>query len=369
MFINIILYSVIIAIYLITHISKKYDNETKNKAFLFLVFLFFFLLIAFRDESMGNDTVKYLDTFSRYAKTRWNSAIFGGYYEPGYVIFNILVSFISTSRRVFLLITAFLITNSTYRLIKKYSQNYFISCLLFVGLMIIFTAMNTTRQYIALSIILYAIPLAEKRRLIPFMIAIAIAISIHTSAVFGILIYIIFNIKFTKKKSIIILLASTVGTSLVGQIYTLIMSAMGRPAYLIGRVGTTSIINFLFFALYLCIFIILEIKTRRTNTQNIKNNPAYLYSVETSSAVNLAASNMNTLSRADDYFSIIAIAGIPSLIENSITRRRNRILFYVILISTLFITSSTIITLRPEWNTAYNYIPCFSTNSTNKCFP
>jgi len=365
MIFNFTLFLLMSILYII--LTFKNNSDKRQKVFLIIAVSILFLLVALRDESMGNDTIKYLDLYSKCAKEKWNMHIFGGYYEPGYLVFNILLSYISPSRRFFMVIMSFLFNVAVYRFIKNNSKNYLLSILAYIGLLFFYSSMTMMRQFLAMSLVLESIRFAQEKKLIPFIIIIILALTMHSTAILAIMIYPIFNIKYKPNRVLIILASSVVATLFIGSIYTTLMAVLGRNSYYVLRIGNseniTSVTNFTIYSI-INILLIRSIKNNKPTTS--KNTTPYIYSATASSAISIMATRMNILSRADDYYSILLIAGIPNMIEE-LHKKRNKKTAKLLFITFLIAFSSTIIIMRPEWNTAYNYKPCFSTETPISC--
>ena len=79
-----------------------------------------------------------------------------------------------------------------FRWINKYSDNKYISVIVFVGMLYYSTAMNIVRQYVAIAILLwgYGFLIRNDRKwyhLVMFGLIVVIAFLCHTSAIAGVL--------------------------------------------------------------------------------------------------------------------------------------------------------------------------------------
>ena len=104
MIFNLSLLLIILLLYFFTHLKNSYSKQKKDYLFLRITFIIFFILVSFRAFNIGNDTLTYLNFFEKCAKYKWEIVSFDGYYEGGYIILNILISYISLHPRFFLIV-------------------------------------------------------------------------------------------------------------------------------------------------------------------------------------------------------------------------------------------------------------------------
>ena len=354
MIFNIILVLFMIVLYFFVCASRRVSKQKKEKIFLKISFFIIFILMATRTFSTGTDTIMYVNKFASLSYSKWNSTIFGGYYEPLYVIFNILLSYISNSLRLLIVVISAFISYSFYKFIKENSENYLISVIMFICLLFFYGAMNTLRQYMAMSIVLLGFSFVKSKKLIPYVFTVIIASLFHSTALVGFLLYPLYNIKYTNFRIIIIFIAAFLTNRYVLLITNTIYKMMGKTNYYVNRVGMENIANLILMAVYLTIFLfsLYEVKKYKTNK---KENDFYLYIFIMASAASLVAANMNVLSRITDYFACFSIICLPNIIEDNIKRKDTKFFVNGILVFALLTYSSVIIHFRPEWNTAYNY--------------
>lgn len=360
MLFNFLLILAITLLYLLCACRKNTNRSKREKVFLIIAMTVLFVLVAIRDESMGNDTIKYLDLYTKCAEEKWNVDIFGGYYDSGYLIFNILLSYISPSRRFFMIVMSLIFNLSVYRFIKNNSKNYLLSVLIYIGLLFFYSSMTMMRQFMAMSIMLESIKFAKEKRIVPFILLALLALTIHSTAILAFFIYPIYNTKYKSNRTLAIIASSIIATLFIGNIYASLMEFLGRNTYYLSRIGNSenisSIINFV---IYSAIGILLAHSSSKERTNTNNELSPYIYSSTASASLSIMSTRMNILSRADDYFSLTLVAGIPNMIE-AISNNKNKKIAKFALVAFILAFSSAIIGLRPEWNTAYNYKPCFS---------
>ena len=175
----------------------KADKTKSKKYFLLLAFFLNFVLIGFRHKSIGADTLVYMNGFELIAKLPFSMIRTTGYnFELGYLIFNKFISIFTQNPYSIIIISTFISLTSIYYFIYKYSKNVWISVFIFNTMGGIFQIMTFLRQYLALSILLFCIPLIKKQKFVPFVIVVALATSFHKTSILFLLIYFLVNIKF-----------------------------------------------------------------------------------------------------------------------------------------------------------------------------
>lgn len=119
--------------------------------------------------------------------------------EQGFALYNYLVTFLTSNRYIFILITTLLIYLSITRHILKYSKYPILAFFVFFCLYYFFT-FTYMRQVMALCVVWFSIPFAIQRAPIPFFAIVAVAATFHNSALLFAVVYFIANTRFTPKQ-------------------------------------------------------------------------------------------------------------------------------------------------------------------------
>ena len=356
-------------LYLIFNSFKRLSKNRSDELFLKVIFILFFILVASREMTIGNDTQMYLNLFEKCAQLKWNAVSFDGYFEGGYLILNVLISYISSNKRFFMVVMSAIFNIICYFFIKKNSKDYLLSTIMYVCSLYLYTSMTMMRQYLALMIILSSFKFIKEKKLIKYLLSVAFASLFHSSVWLTLLFYPIYHMKYTKKRVFIIIIVSIIATLNIGPVINFIYSIIGRTNYYTSRIGSDSLANTLYtiVSLVMYIFAIYEIRKKAKNKETDDNNDFYLYILLFATCTNLIATNMNVLSRAVTYFSFLSIIALPNIIKNNIVEKNNLKICYLIIYSVFILYSCTIIHFRPEWNSAYNYKSCIIHRSNYIC--
>ena len=191
-FVNI---AIILLTYLIFYILPI-KNKNKNKIFLLVVFIEFFLILALRKPI--SDMITYCKYYPVFGQMPWGDLL-KVEWEKGYVFLNKILYMINPNERFFIIITSALSLIGPYVFIKKYSRNYLMASLMFVAMDFFGTYYYVLRQMLALSILLLSITFIKNKSLFKFVICVLIATSFHKSSILFLLGYFVFNFEISSR--------------------------------------------------------------------------------------------------------------------------------------------------------------------------
>lgn len=177
---------------------KGIDYQKKNKFALLFFFLLLTALVALRHKTVGNDTQNYINLFSAYSLVDW-SDILSLSSETGFALFNKLVSVFTDEPQVFFAITAIITMAMIYHTYKRLCVDPSLTIVLFCIMSTFVMAFSGIRQMLAIGIGFIAYEFTRNKKLIPFIIAVIVAISFHTSAFMLAFMYPLYHAKITKK--------------------------------------------------------------------------------------------------------------------------------------------------------------------------
>ena len=199
-----LVFAVCLLYYLVAGGNKRW---AKDGRLLAIFFLYLALFVGLGDMIGGYDRYIYSESFDYIADVTWsnrnytNAIYLVNGVEYGYFAWQVLVSFITTNRYMFILFTTILIYALFYKSFVKYIDNYPFACIVFLGMLFFFT-MTYLRQMIAIGIVWQGIEHIWKRNAIRFFIYVALAATFHTSIlIFGIIYFI--PLRVYSKKTII----------------------------------------------------------------------------------------------------------------------------------------------------------------------
>jgi len=196
------------------------DNLVSNNTqyvFAILSLLPFILVAAFRNE-VGTDWniyVKYFETINANGET---------FNEIGFNIINRIAYLISDNFMVLIAMVAVITYSFIFKAIYDQSVIVPLSILIYVISSDFFISLNQMRQAIAIAIFLYSLKYVYKRKPIQFFLWIAIAATMHVSALFYLPVYFMYNKKINLKFQIIFLLSNIILLPIISKIMRVIIS-------------------------------------------------------------------------------------------------------------------------------------------------
>lgn len=236
------------------HITiKDVHYEKKNRFALTLFFVMLTVLIMLRHESVGSDTHNYISIFKSYSLTDWNE-LFDVSAEFGFAYYNKLISLVTDDPHVFFAITAVITISMIYPTYRRLCLDASLTIALFCTMSTFVMLFSGIRQMLAIGIGVRAYEYVRQKKLIPFMISVALAITIHTSAFMLLLLYPIYHWRITKK-SLIAVIPALVALWVFNQpIFTALTSIMEQYTKYNGTIKSTGAYTMLFLFIILAVF-------------------------------------------------------------------------------------------------------------------
>ena len=180
-------------------------GRNQHSSFLFLFLLGLSLFVGFSDMFGGYDRYIYGEIFDNLAdvttiKGDYSDSLYYYSYssEVGYTFLNVLISFFTENRYIFILIITLIIYICLFISLRKYTENYPLAVVLFMGLWFFFT-FTYLRQVLAATIVWLSIQYVIERKFWKFLIVFLIGFSMHNSAIIFFPLYFIPLKKFSPK--------------------------------------------------------------------------------------------------------------------------------------------------------------------------
>lgn len=173
---------------LVGYIFNKQIKNSNKLAFkrwvaLFVAALPMFLLIGFRNQNIGSDTIQYINNFLYIDRMDWQFIFDATRLESGYILFVKLIGVFTDSALVYQVCCALVYCVAITSFANQLERSHF-AFLFFFSTLGVYTFMFTgTRQSLAISICLFAYVFIKKRKIIPFALVLAIAFFFHKSSI------------------------------------------------------------------------------------------------------------------------------------------------------------------------------------------
>lgn len=204
-----------------------FENREKPSFVIFFIFCISLgVFVGLGDMLGGYDRYVYGEVFDYYSGmiSRGENMIndaFSLYFksEPGYGLINYIISHLTVNRYIFI----FIFTVVAYILfafaIYRASDYPFLTLLLFLGMSFFFT-FTYLRQIMAMAICWNSISYIENKKIIPFMLIVLFAATVHNAAILFVILYFIPNRNYSKS-SIVIVMAILLVLGIIGPASTL----------------------------------------------------------------------------------------------------------------------------------------------------
>lgn len=350
------LFLFVLALVVCNNYEQHGDNEyTRHKYVTFLIVVLV-LQSALRHLGVGPDTYSYSHEWEIHGAKSWSS-IFYHFYEvyalgegkdAGYSLVIKLLNYVIPSFRVFLFVYAILLFIPLCRLAEEHlhtmKQLYMFFCLYQV-MFYSFFSITGMRQGIATMIAFYAIALVKEKKLVPFLIVIALASFIHRSVLLFLPFYFLYYFKKSRLSLVISLLALPAMFVLARPLAGFMVDVSGAEQYRMyaeSEMETGGAMNFLI------LLLTIAISTLIAKTKNEESIPDFAVNSIAVAVVFAPLMWVDTsLMRVIQYFSIFALIGMPLAIDNLFSRGTNKTLYW------LFWIVLVLTTIR------HNYQYCF----------
>lgn len=185
-------------------------RQQTRKKFLIICGIFLFLFMALRSKYLGStDTLNYFNMMKRAIPC----SSFKEYYdadgvEAGFQLFTYFLSRILRFPQTIIIVSSAIYTISICYTVYRNSDDPVFSMTMYITLGLMVFHLQGMRQSIAMSICLFAYEFAKKRKLIPFILLVLLAMQFHRTAIVFIVVYFLTKLKYNYKSVSVFALAS-----------------------------------------------------------------------------------------------------------------------------------------------------------------
>ncbi len=196
LFYHLIIIETALAILYLCHTSKM--TIRGQRIYLILAFFVIYIFHAFREPTSLADIPQYKLAYGEALKYTFSRVVSEGFVslksELGFRVIIKIISEIFSSYVWLFLITSGIIIYSFYNATKKYSPIYWLSVMLFV-VSHFANSLFMLRAFFAIAVLLFSFPYIIERKIVPFLILTALAMSCHMTAVIFLPVYFIYGVK------------------------------------------------------------------------------------------------------------------------------------------------------------------------------
>lgn len=207
---SLILFLIVAILFLARTFLYNSDSDKDDKRFLVLAFVLLVLAFGCRNalRDYGTDLNNYYRCFERAIYFDRDVFFASSPFEWGYLTINWIIARFVKWPQFILFFQASVCIGLTLRFIYRHSNDVYLSVLGFMSLGVMQFYLTGFRQSFAIAICLLALEAAENKKIIHFIAWIALATSIHQTAIVFLVVYFIVNIRITAFSVLIELLAS-----------------------------------------------------------------------------------------------------------------------------------------------------------------
>lgn len=185
-------------------LSRILGNKNISNAFLLFSILIASFVAGVR-YGVGTDFFTYEQWFKHYLfyPVSWNNFL-----DIGFVLLIKVLQIFTNNPQYLFLVSALITYIFVMTFIKQNTALYDLGFFLFITLYFYYSSFNIMRQWIAISIFLYALKFAFNKNFIKYLIYILLASSFHISALLTLPVYYVFKVKISVKNIFILFIIS-----------------------------------------------------------------------------------------------------------------------------------------------------------------
>lgn len=324
---------------------KRKDSKAEKLLFLG-VLLFLWTLTAFRDVSIGNDTVTYKKYYERIGADGVNSK-YG--VELGFQYFCLLLSKISRDPQFLFVVSATVCYGFCGYYIIKFSDNILYSTVLLFCIAFSFFT-SGIRQAMSMSVLLFAYgKIKQGKIVIPFFI-ILFASVFHVSALITLL-WLFYKIIPKNPVFVLPIAAVIVLLSVSGEFNKFLSKILAEYGnYFDSEYVGSGFLGISYYCLRNLVFYFL---IYYANTGRKKQDTLAVANASLSLFVICFGFSVNLFDRASLYFLLAMIADIPNAFYSEKIEYRDLLMLITGYIMIVYFVA--VLIMRPEWNHLYPY--------------
>jgi hypothetical protein len=187
----------------------------QNTPTLLMGGIILFCLAALKHDSVGIDTISYIDDFVSLKNYSYQEAT--GWVEPGFTSLKLFIHFLTDNSSIYLAALALIYVTSVFTFLSRYSKEAFMSIVMLISLGYFQFSLSGLRQSIAIAIILFSYKYIKEKNPLYFLGIVLTATLFHNSALVFIIAYPAAHWKINSKH-FIILISIIIAVLLFGEI-------------------------------------------------------------------------------------------------------------------------------------------------------
>lgn len=275
-------------------------------------------MAGLRGYDIGADTEVYLKAIDYYGEMSVSELLGAGLvypfdFEIGYFLLTKLCCLLGFGKTAFLFVVAIITYIPVFQLIKRHSSNAYISLLCYFAFGFFTYSLGLFRQMIAVSIIICGLKYVVERKLIKYLAIIGLAMTFHTTALVGILLYFLYGVKWQRIIAWVIPLEFCL---LVFGRYLVVLLTRIFPQYA-GYIGGKYDVQGGSYLMLIFLNLVFIASILFRNRKENQGENVLLCALILAICLQCLGYSMGIFGRMVSYFSIYIVIAIPNLIYNA----------------------------------------------------
>lgn len=319
--------------------SRKFKENNKYTSIcLGAIAIIMASLVCGLRYGVGTDFFEYQNWFFRYidAMPSANTS------DIGFAIFIKILQIFSKNPQIMYIAVAFFVNIMVMIFIKRNTKWYDMGYFLFIALSLYYSSFNIMRQWIAISMFLYALKYAFDGKFIKYSIVILVASTFHATAILLLPVYFLFKLKLNRRNTIILMVSLFIILFSFEPIINFIANLTGIDAtrYLrYFKQDGNSAGGYAYF-IFACATYILYLLVNKNYIANIKNGEQHIKLLMVTILVCLVGAGSSIFTRLQLYFVPILLICIPNCISFINKRQRKVIVICIYLVGMIYMYRS-----------------------------
>lgn len=296
-------------------------------------FAILFALLALRSVECGTDLVSYIYIFERDASWSYEQIFSNLSGEWLYHFLNRLIyQVFNGNRQIFLAIIAFISLLPLYIFYKKETENPYLTIILFCTVAPFSMYFSGLRQICAMAFAIPAFYCAKNKKLVWFLITVAIAVLFHTSALIIVLIYPLYWMKVRRQHLLFVIPMFILLYVFRSQIFTFLLTTV-FTGY--GEKYTTEASSTCSYAIFILFILLAVFSYVVTDETELDQDTLAMRNILLLSVVLQGFASINSVAMRFNYYFLLFIPIlIPKIINRSSVKYAQvaRIASYVLIV-------------------------------------
>ncbi len=337
-----------------------FNTSLKLNKFILTVFfiLFWGFIAAFRDLSVGTDTLNYSNIFIRILHTDWaelpRDVEFSKF--PLYLLYNKIVGIFFHAPNAITFFNSAIFVSGVTLFLYKHSKNLGMSLFLFLSLHYYFFALNIARESLAVMLILWVYHFAIRNKKLTALFINILAALIHVTALIGLIVLFITLFCNSRNRALGILIVFSVGIIFLRPLMILFVQLFPHYKDYVYGDGSFSLLNNssdgkrVYIAIFvLCVFLLCWLFPDSKFAKKQKESKSYILFVLSVLAVELMIIHRKNevMARLELYFTYFFMISLPYFITNSLSGKYQKLVNLLIVM----------VLLIPFYTKLVNYLP------------